>query len=45
MELMGPVRVVDVQASQNTIVDEVLRLEESGELIIEGRGGSETVVM
>ncbi|HVE39105.1 MAG TPA: flagellar motor switch protein FliG, partial [Planctomycetota bacterium] len=45
MELMGPVRVVDVQAAQNAIVDEVLRLEEAGELIIEGRGGSETVVM
>jgi flagellar motor switch protein FliG len=45
MELMGPVRVVDVQAAQNAIVDEVLRLEESGELIVEGRGGSETVVM
>jgi flagellar motor switch protein FliG len=45
MELMGPVRVVDVQAAQNAIVDEVLRLEEAGELIIEGRGGSETVVI
>lgn len=45
MELMGPVRVVDVQAAQNAIVDEVLRLEEAGELIVEGRGGAETVVM
>ena len=45
MDLMGPVRVIDVQAAQNAIVDEVLRLEEAGELIIEGRGGSETVVM
>jgi flagellar motor switch protein FliG len=45
MELMGPVRVVDVQAAQNAIVDEVLRLEESGELIVEGRGGAETVVL
>jgi flagellar motor switch protein FliG len=45
MELMGPVRVVDVQAAQNAIVDEVLRLEESGELIVDGRGGAETVVI
>lgn len=45
MDLMGPVRVVDVQAAQNAIVDEVLRLEEAGELIVEGRGGSETVVI
>src|SRR5262245_40047352 len=45
MDLMGPVRVVDVQAAQNAIVDEVLRLEEAGELIIEGRGGTETLVM
>jgi flagellar motor switch protein FliG len=39
MDLMGPVRVVDVQAAQNAIVDEVLRLEEAGELIIEGAAG------
>ena len=45
MELMGPVRVVDVQAAQNAIVDEVLRLEESGELIVEGRGGIDSVVL
>src|SRR5436190_9981685 len=45
MELMGPVRVVDVQAAQNAIVDEALRLEESGELIVEGRGGMDSVVL
>jgi len=45
MELMGPVRVVDVQAAQNAIVDEVLRLEEAGELIVEGRGGMDSVVL
>lgn len=44
MELMGPVRVSDVEAAQNTIVDEILRLEEAGELAIEGRGGGEAVV-
>jgi flagellar motor switch protein FliG len=45
MELIGPVRASDVEAAQNQIVDEVLRLEEAGELIIEGRGGSERVVV
>jgi flagellar motor switch protein FliG len=44
MELMGPVRVADVQAAQNAIVDEIMRLEEAGEVAIEGRGGSEAVV-
>ena len=44
MELIGPVRASDVEAAQHQIVDEVLRLEEAGELVIEGRGGSERVV-
>ncbi len=44
MELMGPVRIADVQAGQNAIVDEVMRLEEAGELVIEGRGGAEAVI-
>ena len=44
MELIGPVRASDVEAAQLQIVEEVLRLEESGELVIEGRGGGERVV-
>ncbi len=39
MQYMGPVRVSDVEAAQQRIVDIVRRLEESGELIIQGRGG------
>jgi len=39
MEYMGPVRVSDVETAQQRIVDIVRRLEESGEVIIEGRGG------
>jgi flagellar motor switch protein FliG len=38
MQYMGPVRVSDVEASQQRIVDIVRRLEEAGEVIIEGRG-------
>ena len=45
MEVMGPVRLSEVEAAQQAIGDEVLRLEEAGELAIEGRGGSDTVVV
>jgi flagellar motor switch protein FliG len=41
MEYMGPVRVSDVEAAQQRIVDVVRRLEEAGEIIIAGRGGGE----
>jgi len=43
MEYMGPVRVSEVETAQQRIVDIVRRLEESGELIIEGRGSEEIV--
>jgi len=39
MEFMGPVRVSDVEQAQQRIVDIVRRLEEAGDVIIEGRGG------
>ncbi len=39
MEYMGPVRVSDVESAQQRIVDVVRRLEEAGEVIVEGRGG------
>lgn len=45
MEFMGPVRVSDVEASQQRIVDIVRRLEESGDLMIEGRGGDSEMVV
>ncbi len=45
MEFMGPVRVSDVEAAQQRIVDIVRRLEDSGEVVITGRGaGGEVVV-
>ena len=44
MEFMGPVRLADVEAAQQAIVDVVRRLEEQGEVIIEGRGGGEEIV-
>lgn len=45
MEYMGPVRVSDVEAAQQKIVDIVRRLEDAGEIIISGRGGEEELVV
>lgn len=39
MEFMGPVRVRHVEEAQQKVVSVIRRLEEAGELIIEGRGG------
>lgn len=39
MQYMGPVKVSDVESAQQRIVDIVRRLEEAGEVVIEGRGG------
>ena len=45
MEYMGPVRLSDVEAAQQRIVDVVRRLEDAGELVVQGRGGEEEVVV
>ncbi len=45
MEFMGPVRVSDVEAAQQKIVDVVRRLEDSGEIVIAGKGGEDDVIM
>lgn len=45
MEYMGPVRVSDVESAQQRIVDIVRRLEESGEVIVQGRGGDTELVV
>lgn len=45
MEYMGPVRVSDVESAQQKIVDVVRRLEDSGELIISGRGGEKEMIV
>lgn len=44
MEMLGPVRVKDVQAAQARIIEAVRALEESGEIMISGRGGSDDVL-
>jgi flagellar motor switch protein FliG len=45
MEYMGPVRVSDVESAQQRIVDIVRRLEDSGDIIISGRGGAQDAVV
>ena len=45
MEYMGPVRLNDVENAQQKIVDVVRRLEEAGEIIIQGRGGDSDLVV
>ncbi|MBN1766791.1 MAG: flagellar motor switch protein FliG [Sedimentisphaerales bacterium] len=45
MEYMGPVRLSDVEAAQQKIVDIVRRLEDAGEIIITGRGGDSELVV
>jgi flagellar motor switch protein FliG len=45
MEFMGPVRVADVEAAQQRIVDIVRRLEDAGEIIVSGRGGAGEMVV
>jgi flagellar motor switch protein FliG len=45
MEYMGPIRISDVEAAQQKIVDIVRRLEEAGEVIIQGRGADSEMVV
>lgn len=45
MQFMGPVRVSDVEQAQQKIVDIVRRLEDSGEIVIAGRGGDKDMLV
>ena len=45
MEYMGPIRISDVEVAQQKIVDIVRRLEEAGEVIIQGRGTDSEMVV
>lgn len=44
MDFMGPVRLRDVEESQQKIVSVIRRLEEAGEIIISRGGGDEIIV-
>ena len=45
IQFMGPVRISDVEACQTQIVEIVRRLEEAGDVVIQGRGGESSVVV
>jgi flagellar motor switch protein FliG len=45
MEYMGPVKLSDVEAAQQKIVDIVRRLDDAGEIVIMGRGGAGDIVV
>jgi flagellar motor switch protein FliG len=45
MEFMGPMRLSDVEAAQQRIVEAVRRLEEEGQIVVSGRGGKEDVIV
>lgn len=44
IEIMGPVRLRDVEEAQSRIVDIIRRLEDSGEIIIARGGGDDIIV-
>ena len=43
LQYMGPVRLKDVEAAQTRIVEVVKQLEEQGEIVVAGRGGTEEI--
>jgi flagellar motor switch protein FliG len=44
IELLGPVRVRDVEAAHTRIIEAVRSLEESGELLLRGREGNDDII-
>lgn len=44
MEVMGPVRVTEVEAAQQEILAVARRLEEEGKIVLAGRGGGDILV-
>jgi flagellar motor switch protein FliG len=44
MELLGPVRMRDVEAAQANIIAQIRKLEEAGELVLNGGGTDDVVV-
>lgn len=44
LEAMGPVRLSDVEAMQQSIVKIAMKLEEEGQIVIPGRGGGDELV-
>ena len=45
IEFMGPMRLSDVELSQQRIVEVIRRLQDEGQIVIAGRGGKEELVV
>jgi len=45
MEFLGPVKAREVEAAHARIIESVRRLEDAGEVIIQGRGGDDDVIV
>jgi flagellar motor switch protein FliG len=45
IEFMGPMRLTDVEAAQQRIVETIRRLQDEGQIIVAGRGGKEELVV
>ena len=44
LEFMGPVKLKDVEAAQQRIVESIRQMEEEGELVIGGAGKGEEII-
>ncbi|MFZ0451507.1 MAG: flagellar motor switch protein FliG [Desulfatiglandaceae bacterium] len=44
MEVMGPVKLVEVERAQQSIINAARRLEEEGKIVIGGKGGEDVIV-
>jgi flagellar motor switch protein FliG len=44
MEVMGPVKLKDVEQAQINIVKAARRLEEEGKIVLRGKGGEDILV-
>jgi flagellar motor switch protein FliG len=44
MEVMGPVKLVEVERAQHSIINAARRLEEEGKIVMGGKGGEDIIV-
>ena len=44
LEVMGPVKVADVESAQQRILDVVSNLKDEGKVVLQGKGGDEAFV-
>jgi flagellar motor switch protein FliG len=44
MEVMGPVKLVEVERAQQSVINAARRLEEEGKIVMGGKGGEDIIV-